>query len=166
MANRWVKSGNSDRFYFLELNDIFYFLELKITVDGDCSHEIKRCLLLGRIAITNLDSILKKQRYHFANRGPCSQSYGFSSNHVWMWVLDHKEDWMRKSWYFWIVVLEKTPESPLDSKEIKSVNSKRNQGYIFTGRTELKLQYKELRRADSLERTLILGKIEGRRKGQ
>ena len=64
------------------------------------------------------------------------------------------------------MVLEKTPESPLDSKEIKSVNSKGNQGYIFTGRTELKLQYKELRRADSLERTLILGKIEGRRKGQ
>ena len=127
MANRRGKSRNSDR---------FYFLELKITVDGDCNHEIKKCLLLGRMAMTNLDSILKKQRYHFANKGPCSQSYGFSSNHVWMWPLDHKEDWALKSWYFWIVVLEKTLKSSLDSKEIKPVNSKGNQPCIFTGRTE------------------------------
>ena len=62
----------------------FIFLGSKITVDGDCSHKIKRRLLLGRKAVMNLDSILKKQRYHFANKGPCSQSYGFSSNHVWM----------------------------------------------------------------------------------
>ena len=56
----------------------------KITADGDCSHEIKRRLLLGRKAMTNLDSILKKQRHYFANKGPSSQSYGFSSSHVWM----------------------------------------------------------------------------------
>ena len=62
----------------------FIFLSSKITMDGDCSHEIKRCLLLGRKAMTNLDSILKKQRHHFANKGPSSQSYGFSSSHVWM----------------------------------------------------------------------------------
>ena len=56
----------------------------KITAHGDCSHEIKRCLLLGRMAMTNLDSVLKKQRYHFANKGPASQGYGFSCGHVWM----------------------------------------------------------------------------------
>ena len=63
----------------------------KITADGDCSHEIKRCLFLRRKAMTNLDSILNKQRHYFANKGPSSQSYGFSSSHVWMWELDHKE---------------------------------------------------------------------------
>ena len=68
----------------------FIFLGFKITADGDCSHEIKRCLLLGRKAMTNLDSVLKS-RHHFANKGPSSQSYGFFSNHVWMRQLDHKE---------------------------------------------------------------------------
>ena len=62
----------------------FIFLGSKITADGDCSHEIKRCLLLGREAMTNLDSVIKKQRHHFADKGPSSQSYGFSSGHVWM----------------------------------------------------------------------------------
>ena len=62
----------------------FIFLDSKITADGDCSHEIKRCLLLGRKAMTNLDSVLKKQRHYFANKGPSSQSYRFSSSHVWM----------------------------------------------------------------------------------
>ena len=67
------------------------FLGSKITEDGDCSHEIKRCLLLGRKIMTNLDSILKKQRHYFANKGPSSQGYGFSSSHVWMRELDYKE---------------------------------------------------------------------------
>ena len=62
----------------------FIFWDSKITADGDCSHEIKRCLLLGRKAMTNIDSILKKQRHYFADKGPSSQSYGFSSSHVWM----------------------------------------------------------------------------------
>ena len=66
----------------------------------------------------------KKQRHHFANKGLCSQSYGFSSSHVWMQELDHKEDWVLKNWCLWIVVLEKTHESPLDSKEIKPVSPK------------------------------------------
>ena len=79
----------------------------KITVDGDCSHEIKRHLLLGRKAMTNLDSILKKQRHNFTNKGPSSQSYGFSGSHVWMWELDYKEGWVSKNWCFWTVVLEK-----------------------------------------------------------
>ena len=76
-----------------------------------CSHEIKRHLLLGRKAMTNLDSILKKQRRYFANKGPSSQSYGFSSSHVWMWELNHKKRWAPKKWYFWTVVLKKTSES-------------------------------------------------------
>ena len=69
---------------------------------------------------------IKKQRYYFANKGPYSQSYDFSSSHVWMWELDHKESWVPKNWYFWTVVLEKTLESPLDCKEIKLVNPKGN----------------------------------------
>ena len=73
----------------------------RITEDGDCSHEIKRRLLLGRKVMTNLDSILKKHRHYFANKGPSSQGYGFSSGHVWMWELDYKESWALKNWYFW-----------------------------------------------------------------
>ena len=69
----------------------FIFLGSKITVDGDCSHEIKRFLLLGKKALINLDSVLKKQRHYFADKGSDSQSYGFSSSHVWMCDLDHKE---------------------------------------------------------------------------
>ena len=78
---------------------------------------------------------VKKQRRYFADKGP-SQSYGFSSSHEWMWKLDHKESWVPKNWCFWTVVLEKTLESPLDSKEIKPVHPKGNQAWIFTGRTD------------------------------
>ena len=114
----------------------FIFLGFKITADGDCSHETKRCLILGRKAMTNLDSIIKMQRHHFANRDPSSQSYGFSSSHVWMWELDHKESWAPKNWCFWIVVLEKTLESSFDRQEIKPVNPKGNQSWLFIGRTD------------------------------
>ena len=116
----------------------FIFLGSKITADGDCSHEIKRRLFLGRKAMTNLDSILKSQiiEHYFANKGLSSHSYGFSSSHVWMWELDHKENWAPKNWCFWTVVLEKTLESPLDCKEIKPVNLKGNQSWIFTGRPD------------------------------
>ena len=79
---------------------------------------------------------IKKQRYYFANRHPHSQSYGFSSNHVWMWELDHKEGWAPKNWCFQTVVLEKTLETPLDFKEIKPVSPKGNQPWIFIGRTD------------------------------
>ena len=79
---------------------------------------------------------VRKQRHYFANKGPSSQSYGFSSSHVWMWELDYKESWVTKNWWFWIVVLEKTLESPLDCKEIKLVNPKGNQSWIFIGRTD------------------------------
>ena len=114
----------------------FIFLGFKITTNGDCSHEIKRHLLLGRKAMTNLDNIWKQESYHFANKGPYSQSYGFSSSHVWMWELDHKEGWVLKNWCILTVMLEKTLESPVDSKEIKPVNPKGNQPWIFTGRTD------------------------------
>ena len=77
----------------------------------------------------------KKQRHHFINKYQNSQSYGLSSSHVWMWELDHKEGWMPKNWCFQTVVLEKTLESPLDNKEIKPVNPKGNQPWIFIGRT-------------------------------
>ena len=77
---------------------------------------------------------ITKQRHHFADKGPYSQSYGFSSCHVEMWELDHKENWALKNWCFWTVVLEKTLESPVDSREIRSVNSKGNQSWIFIGR--------------------------------
>ena len=79
---------------------------------------------------------IKKQRHHFADRGVYSQSYVFSSSHVWMWELDHKEGWVMKNWYFQIVVLEKTLESSLDSKVIKPVNSKGNQPWMLIGRTD------------------------------
>ena len=79
---------------------------------------------------------IKKQRHHFANRGPYSQSYVFSSSHVWMWELYHKEDWVLKNWCFWIVVLEKILESPFDCKKIKPVNTKGNQPWVFIGRTD------------------------------
>jgi len=108
----------------------------KIIADGDCSHEIKRRLLLGRKAMITLDSILKKQRHYFANKSPSSQSYGFSSSHVWMWELEYKESWTLKNWCFWTVVLEKTLESPLDCKEIQLVYPKGNQPWIFIGRTD------------------------------
>ena len=103
---------------------------------SDCSHEIKSRLLLGRKAMTNLDSMLKKQRHHYADNSPCCQSYGFSSSHLRMWELDHKDGWVLKNWCFQTVVLKKTLESPLDCKEIKPVNSNGNQPWIFIERTD------------------------------
>ena len=131
MGNRWEK---------METVIHFIFLGSKIPAGSDCSHEIKRCLLLGRKAMTNLDSILKN-RHHFTSKDPYSQSYDFSSSHVQLWELDHKEGWTPKNWCFWIVVLGKTPESPLDCKEIKPVNLKGNQPWIFIGRTDAKASY-------------------------
>ena len=107
----------------------------KITADGDCSHEIKRCLLFGRKVMTNLDSILKSR--DIVHKGPSNQGYGFSSDHVWMWELDSKESWALKNWCFWNVVLEKTLESPLDCKEIQPVQPKGDQSWVFTGRTDV-----------------------------
>ena len=120
MANRW-ETMETGRDFILEGS--------KITAGDDCSHEIKRCLLLGRKAMTNLDSILKSRLY-FANKGLSSHSYGFPISHIWMWELDDKESWAPKNWCFWTVMLEKTLESPLDYKEIKPVNPKGNQSWV------------------------------------
>ena len=127
MANRWRNNGNSGN---------FIFLGPKSTADGDCSHEIKRRLLLGRKAMTNLDSILKIRDITLLTKVHLVQSYDFSSSHVWMWELDYKESWAPTNWCFWTVVLEKTLESPLDSKEIQPVHPKGNQSWIFIGRTD------------------------------
>ena len=78
---------------------------------------------------------IKKQRHRFAGKGPYSQGHSFSNSHVWIWELDHWEGWVQKSWCFWTVVLEKTLENPLDSKEIKPVNNKGNQLWLFIRRT-------------------------------
>ena len=115
----------------------FIFLGSKITADGHSSHEIKRCLLLGRKAMTNLDRILKGR--DIADKDPSSQSYSFSCSHVWMWELDHKEGQVPKNWCFWTVVLEKTLENLLDCKKIKPVNLKGNQPWILIGRTATKV---------------------------
>ena len=117
----------------------FIFLGSKITADGDCSHKIKRHLLLGRKVMANLDSILKI-RYVNCQQRSASQSYGFSSSHVWMWELDYKESWALKNWCFWTVVLETTVQSPLDCKEIQPVHPKGNKSWIFIGRTDVEAE--------------------------
>jgi len=83
---------------------------------------------------------VKKQRHYFANKCPSSQSHGFSSSHVWMWELDYKESWAPKNWCFWTVVLEKTPESPLDCKEIQLVHPKGDQSWVFIGRIDVEAE--------------------------
>ena len=83
---------------------------------------------------------IKKKRHYFANKGPSSQGYDFSSSHVWMWELDYKESWAMKNWCFWTVVVEKTLENPLDCKEIQSVHPKGDQSWIFTGRTDVEAE--------------------------
>ena len=109
-----------------------------------------------------------KQRHCPADKGPYSQGYGLPSVHIQLWELNHKEAREPKNWRFQTVVLEKTSESPLDSKEIKLVNPKGNQPWILMGRMMVKLKLRYLghlkRRAESLEKTLMLGKIEGKRK--
>ena len=127
MANRGVK---------VEAVTDFIFLGSKIPMDSDCSHKIKRCLLLGRKVKTKLNSVLKSRDITLWTKGLSSSTYGFSSSHVWMWELDHKEGSVSKSWCFSIVVLEKTLENSLESKEIRSVNSKGNQPWIFIGRAD------------------------------
>ena len=143
----------------------FIFLGSKITADGDCSHEMKRPLLLRRKAMTNLDRILKSR--DIADKGPSSQSYGFSSSYVCMWELDHKEGLTPKNWCFWTVMLEKTLESSLDWKEIKPVNPKGNQPWIFIGRTDAEAEAPILWPPDVKsqlfgKKLLMLGKTEGR----
>ena len=83
---------------------------------------------------------IKKQRHYFANKGLSSQGYGFSSGHVWMWLLNYKKSWAPKNWCFWIVLLEKTLESPLNCKEIQPVHPKGDQSWVFIGRTDVEAE--------------------------
>ena len=112
----------------------FIFLCSKITADGDCSHEIKRCLVLGRKAMTNLGSILKSRDITLPAKVHLVKAMVFPVV-MWMWELDHKESWVPKNWCLWTVML-KALESPLNCKNIKSVNLKGNQSSIFIGRTD------------------------------
>ena len=114
-----------------------------------------RRLLLGRKVMTKLDSILKS-RHYFANKGLSSKGCGFSSGHVWMWELDYKESWVPKNWCIWTVVLEKTLENPLDCKEIKPVNPKGNQSWIFIGGTDAEAEVPILQPPDVKSR--LIGK--------
>ena len=160
MANRWGNNGNSDRLYF--------WWDLKITTDGDCSHEIKRCLLLGRKSMTNLDSILKSRDITLPTKVHLVKAV-VSPVVMYRRELDYKESWASKNWCFWIVVLEKILENPLDCKEIQTVHPKGDQFWIFIGRTDAEIELQSfghlMWRSDSLAKTLMLGKIEGRRRG-
>ena len=149
MANRWRNNGNSDRLFSWAPKSL-QMLTAAIN------------LLLERKAMTNLDSILKSR--DFVNKGPSSQGYGFSSSHICLWELDHKESWATKNWCFWTVVLEKTLESPLEiqGKEIQLVHPKGNQSWIFIGRTDVEAETLVLWPPDT-KKTLIMGRIEGRR---
>ena len=158
MANRWRNNKNSHR---------LYCWGSKITVNSDCSHEIKKTLAPWKKSYDQPWQHVKKQGHCFANRGPSSQSYGFSSSHVWMWELDYKESRVPKNWWFWTVVLEKTLESLLDCKEIQPIHPKRNQSWIFIWRTDTEAETPMMSRTDSLEKSLMCGKIEDRkRRGQ
>ena len=139
----------------------FILLYSKIIADCDCSHEIKRRLLLGIKAMRNLDSILNIRDITLL-KGLHNQAVFFSNSHVQMWELDHKEGWALENWYFWIVVLEKTLESPLDCKNIKPVNPKGNQLWMML---QPKHQYfgQLIWIANSLEKILMLGKSEARK---
>ena len=112
----------------------FIFLGSKITVDGDWSYEIKRCFLPGRKNHDKHRQHIKKSDINLPMK-VCSQSYGISHSHVWVWDSDHKEAWTLKNWCFRAMRLENTLESPLNSKEIKLVNPKGNQPWLYIGRT-------------------------------
>ena len=155
MANRWRNNGNSDR---------LFWGGSKITADGKCSHEIKRCLLLGRKVMTNLDSILKSRDITLPTKVHQVKAMDFPSSHIWMWELDYKESWVLKNWCFWTVVLEKTLESPLDARRSnQSILKEISPGCSLEG---MKLQHfgHLMWRTDSFEKTLMLGQIKGRRR--
>ena len=118
----------------------FFFWGSKITADGDCSHAIKRYLLLGRKVITNLDSILKNRDITLPAKVCLVKAMVFSIGHVQTWELDYKESWVLKNWCFWTVVLEKTLESPLDCKAIQPVHPKGDQSWILIGRTDVEAE--------------------------
>ena len=131
MANRWGNSGNSVRFYFLGFqNHCRWWLQ----------PWNKKTLAPWKESYNQPRQHIKKQGHYFANKGPPSQGYGFSSSHVRMWELDYKESWALKNWCFWTVVLQKTLESPLNCKNIQPVHPKGNQYWIFIGRTDVEAE--------------------------
>ena len=147
----------------------FIFWGSKITANGGCSHEIKRCLLLERKVMTNLDNILKNRDITLPTKVCLVRAIVFSSSHAWMWELDYKESWAPKNWCFWTVVLENTtllkvPWTARRSNQsiIKEISPEYSLERLML---KVKLQYfgHLMWRTDSLEKTLILGKIEGRR---
>ena len=156
MANRRGEIGNSD-----------LFLGSKITV-VTAAMKFKRTLAPWKESYDKSRQHVKKQRHYFVDKGPSSQSFGFSSSHVWMWELDHEESWALKNWCFWTVMLEKTLENPLDCKDLnQSILKEISPECSLEGlMLKLKLQYfgHLVWRAESLEKTLMLGKIEGRRR--
>ena len=117
MVNKWGNNGNSDRLYFRGLQN-------------HCRWSLQpwneKMLAPWKKSYDQARQHIKKQRHYFANKGPCSQSYGFSSSYVWIWELDYKESWVPKNWCFWTVVFEKTLESPFNSKKIKPVNPRKS----------------------------------------
>ena len=124
MVSRWGNNGNSKRLLFSWAPKSLQMVTVVMKLKDACSLE------------EWTKQHIEKQRHYFAGKGLSSQSYCFSSSHVWMWELDHKESWAPKNWCFWTVVLEKTLESPLDWKEIQPVSPKGNQSWIFIGRTD------------------------------
>ena len=108
----------------------------KITADGDCSHEIKRHLLLGRKVMINLDSIFKSRHVTLPTKSHLVKAMVFPVAMYGCWVLDYEDSWALKNWWFWTVVLDKTPESPLDCKEVQPVHPKGDQSWVFIGRTD------------------------------
>ena len=160
MATRWGNNGNSDRLYFGRFqNHCRWWLK---TWNLKNAYSLEENLWPTRQHI-------KKQRHYFASKGLSSQSYSFFSSHVWMWELDHKESWVLKNWWFQIMVVQKSLESPLTSRESnQSILKKINPEYSLEGlMLKLKLQsFGHLMQwANSLEKSLILGKIEDRRGG-
>ena len=159
MTNRWGNSGKRERLYFWGLqNHCRWWLQpwnWKTLTPWKESYDQPR-------------QHIEKQRHYFANKGPSSQGYGFSSGHVWMWKLDYKESWVPKNWWFWTVVLEKIRESSLDCKEIHPVHPKGDPSWVFIGRSDIEAETPILGhlmwRADSFEKTMMLGKVEGRKR--
>ena len=131
MANRWGNSGKQcQTLFFWASKSLHMVIAAKKLKDADS--------LEGNLWPTW--PVIKKERPNFANNGPSSQGYGFSSGHVWMWELDCKESWAPKHWCFWNVVLEKTLENPLDCKEIQPVHPNGDQSWIFIGRTDVEAE--------------------------
>ena len=140
---------------------IIYTLGSKITVDSDCSHEIKRCLFLRRKTMTNPDSVFKSRNIILPTKVHLVKAMVFPVV-MYRCELDHKEGWVPKNWCFKTMMLEKTLESPLDSKEIKSINPKGNQPWIFIGRTDPEAEAQILWLPD--EKSWLIGKDPDARK--